>query len=176
MLELVDGSSLGLNGGFVTGMELGSNTVTAVSAQFKNTSLVFKKLNGTVLTGNDKLATDCKVELVKNGRVIDSATFVLYGDVNGDGKINGMDAFIIGMIADGSMATSDLSEAALKAADITHDGSVLEDDFGPVEDSGVKKDVTIIQSEAPAEINSLGMAEEYIAMVNAAAATISLAA
>ncbi len=152
-LSLIDGASLELNSGFVTNLDADA-IVSAARAQFSNTGLVFKDAGGTVLSETDPVRTGCTVSLLKNGNVIDSASFVLFGDLNGDGKINGMDAFLVSLLADGSTDPG-LSDAAEFAADVSHDGVINTDDFSAVKNGGAKKDTGINQSRVPVVINEM---------------------
>ncbi len=75
--------------------------------------------------------TQTIVNLKRNGYIIDSYTIVLFGDVNGDGSIDSIDA---GNIVDyeNYLVTWDIStdSANIKAADLNGDGSIDSMDAG----------------------------------------------
>lgn len=51
-------------------------------------------------------------------------TLVLFGDVDGDGKYDGFDAYLVSCLDCGALAPEDLSAASLAAADCNHDGAI----------------------------------------------------
>ncbi len=72
--------------------------------------------------GNDALVgSDCKVTVYKGDKEYVSYTAVVYGDINGDGKIASVDLFMGQRYI---LGTYSLTNARREAADINHDGNV----------------------------------------------------
>ena len=69
---------------------------------------------GTVATGN-------KLGVYVDGKLVESKDIVIYGDVNGDGKINVLDAIIINRY---TISLSNISGTYLVSADVNRDGKV----------------------------------------------------
>lgn len=79
--------------------------------------------------------TGTKVELIANatGEVIQTYTIVIFGDVNGDGAITGIDAGIIVNVENYMVSWDAITNAAMiKAGDVNGDGSVTGIDSGIV--------------------------------------------
>ena len=124
----------------LTGIKLGNNKVSTVMSKFVNSTTLIKVVNakGTPLRNTATVTTDCKVRLVNtSGTVIDEVGIVVYGDVNGDEKIDGQDAVLIRVIADGMLNLSNASAAELESADVNHDGTATVIDSEQVEACGV---------------------------------------
>lgn len=65
-------------------------------------------------------------------------TAVNFGDVNGDGLYNGMDAVILSCIAGGMLTEDDVGTAVYMAADCNQDGVVNDIDIAMTENAGIK--------------------------------------
>ena len=99
------------------------------SYQEINISAYFEAENGTLEFEKNKLGNDstgAKVTLKdKDNNIIKEYTVVIFGDVNGDGIIDGMDASCIYIhIHQGYV----LNKAEKKAADVNNDGFITDDD------------------------------------------------
>ncbi len=94
-------------------------------------------INGTLncTETENGLGTGAKIEVVNDeGDVVDSYTLVVFGDVNGDGLVDGQDSLLIWMI----IWTGEVDdEAIMLAADANKDGVVDETDAELVEQAGV---------------------------------------
>ncbi len=124
----------------LTGIKLGNNKVSTVMSKFVNSTTLIKVVNakGTPLRNTATVTTGCRVRLVNtSGTVIDEVGIVVYGDVNGDEKIDGQDAVLIRVIADGMLNPSNASAAELESADVNRDGTVAFIDSEQVEACGV---------------------------------------
>lgn len=62
--------------------------------------------------------------LDSSGAEVDSYTVVIAGDMNGDSRCNGMDAFVLRLLQSSMLTRADFSAAQLKAADKNGDGAV----------------------------------------------------
>ncbi|MBR5619537.1 MAG: hypothetical protein IKW76_07365 [Clostridia bacterium] len=119
---------VGYTDGFITGIDVEHRTVSEILAQFDNdaSSLSLRSRKGTALSDDDLICTGCVIVLQDGaGNTLDSKTFVVVGDVNGDGEINGVDAshvyyFLAGMLDKNSTANA----ADYRAADADNDGRV----------------------------------------------------
>lgn len=82
--------------------------------------------NGTTVTESTKIGTGMVIQLVSNGKVVDSLIIVVTGDTNGDGNIS-----ITDMIAVKAHILKKilLTGAAAKAADVNQDNGISITDF-----------------------------------------------
>lgn len=69
--------------------------------------------------------------------VTEEYTVILFGDVNGDGWYDGMDAVLTSCIASGTLTQNDLTPAQWKAADCNHDGEINQQDVEILEEAGI---------------------------------------
>jgi len=78
-----------------TGLDADNNSVGAIKAQLKNDSTQIIILrNGIELTDEELVGTNCVIRLVSKADpsiIYEEFTFILYGDVDGDGIINETD-------------------------------------------------------------------------------------
>ena len=89
--------------------------------------------------------TGTKLNLVYNDQVIDSYTFIIYGDTDGDTYIDATDSILL----QGYLSTSlqyELDEAALRACDVDGDGYYTKQDAELLRDIGMGLDYTINQN------------------------------
>ena len=103
-------------------------------------------INSYVNTVDDTMTVECDsallgtgsvVNIVKDDVIVDSYKIVLFGDVNGDGWYDGMDAVTVSCIANGMLTKDQIGEAAYMAADCNHDGVVDEFDVALLNQAGV---------------------------------------
>lgn len=112
---------------FLSGFTVGSdvaNLVAKVRALDSNIQVVIKKSNGTQITSGT-IATGMQMTITTGGSTV-SYTFVIKGDVNGDGKMSAIDYVMLRNYLDGK---SSLSGAYLKSADTKSDGKVSALDY-----------------------------------------------
>lgn len=112
---------------FLSGFTVGSdvaNLVAKVRALDSNIQVVIKKSNGTQITSGT-IATGMQMTITTGGSTV-SYTFVIKGDVNGDGKMSAIDYVMLRNYLDGK---SGLSGAYLKSADTKSDGKVSALDY-----------------------------------------------
>lgn len=87
-------------------------------------------------TQNGYLGTGTVANVVNGGEIIESYSILLYGDVNGDGWCDGMDAVLVSCIVNGMLSESDIGELAYRAADCNHDGVIDEADVDLLNQAG----------------------------------------
>ena len=122
-LDEVLSTSLSFKDGFVQGFETGTTIGDYFSGDFNIAVFDTKDNNVT----NKRLATGYVILLFdKEGSVLDSATVVIMGDVNGDGNITALDYINIRLSI---LGLSDLSSAQLKSADVNNDGNIKALDY-----------------------------------------------
>lgn len=91
--------------------------------------------SGYVVSYTGTIGTGTRVNLSLDGLVIESFKTIIFGDVNGDGNITGIDAGIVVNVENYMTAWDPVSDAAtIKAADVNGDGNVTGIDAGIVVD------------------------------------------
>lgn len=115
---------------FIIGLTAVSK-VSTVKTQILNSNIKFVDGLGQEMGENDIITTGCKVQMVENQTVVAEKTFVYFGDVNGDGSIDSIDAGIF-VDYENYLINWDLSDDAafLAAADLNGDGSIDSIDAG----------------------------------------------
>lgn len=96
-------------------------TVASLKQMFRGLEeLVFYGPSGSRLNVGG-IGTGCMIQLVNRGVVKDQLTFFLYGDLDGNGKINRSDTDLLTQVL---LRKSSLSSLQQKAADCNQDGQV----------------------------------------------------
>lgn len=124
------------NGGTITGITSFPVDVTTFAAKFTvgNGTVKFLNSKGGTLTGN--VATGSKVVLYdKNNTQKAIYTVVIYGDVNGDGKVNSRDLLAI---QKNNIRVAGLSGVYSTAADVNRDGKINSRDLLAVQKHNIK--------------------------------------
>ena len=94
--EPEQGNELVINGNEITGLDYKNNTVKAVKEQIETEhEIKILDQNGNELSEDKLVGTGCKIQLIQNNNVVQEYYFILYGDVNGDGKINSVDLLVL---------------------------------------------------------------------------------
>ena len=131
-------------------------------------------INSYVNTVDDTMTVECDsavlgtgsvVNIVKDDVIVDSYKIVLFGDVNGDGWYDGMDAVTVSCIANGLLTKDQIGDAAYMAADCNHDGVVDEFDVALLNQAGVllaNVDQTKTQEELAADSDYV----EYLNLID----------
>lgn len=114
--------------GYIRGLKAATNTVEEVKSHFTNYTLEFYNFEGKLLNDYEKVGTGTVVKLVEGENVVDEQTFIMTGDVTGDGWYDGQDATIVACIAAGMLTVNDVGEAAYIAADCNYDGVIEQKD------------------------------------------------
>ena len=113
-LVIKDGSTLSKDGTDLMGVALGKNAKDVIS-QFDNENLSIYDFEGNALESSATVGTGCIVKLTVNGKVVDSLTVIVKGDVTGEGTIDATDYL---RIKGEFIGTYKLEDAFAKAADV----------------------------------------------------------
>lgn len=122
-------SQLGVNNnsGYVNGLSVGTTVSTVVSKLSGAKSVSVVNANGNDISGNTRLGTGSVITVLDNDGVTKyKYTVVMYGDVNGDGKVTASDYV---NIKNYLLKKSNLNWAALKGADSNKNGTVTASDY-----------------------------------------------
>ena len=94
--EIEFDSSLTLNSLEISGIDYRKNTVSEIKKKIK-TDLEIEIVNNKneVLNDNQLVGTGTKIIVKENGKILREYKIILYGDVNGDGKINSVDLLVL---------------------------------------------------------------------------------
>ena len=140
-----------------------------ISAGLYNLDESIETIAGYTLSIQNKdksIGTGTEVTVNSNNTEVDCYTVVLFGDVNGDGLYNGMDAMIVKCIATGMLSTDDVSEAVYMAADCNHDGVINDSDVELLEQAGVLL-ASVDQSKSKEELLKTSSAyNEYLNLID----------
>ena len=94
--EIVFDESLKLNGNEITGLENSNNTVDKILNKIQtNYNIEIFNLSGTKIEGNSLIGTGATIKILDNVNPIIEYNVIMYGDVNGDGKINSVDLLVL---------------------------------------------------------------------------------
>ena len=94
--EIVFDESLKLNGNEITGLENSNNTVDKILNKIQtNYTIEIYNSSGTKIEGNSLVGTGATIKILDNVNPIIEYNVVMYGDVNGDGKINSVDLLVL---------------------------------------------------------------------------------
>lgn len=120
-LFLKDGSSLNYDGnGYLRRIPLGTS-VAKVKNEFINDSLEFYRVDGTKLSESDIVGTGTVIKLMDGASVADSASIIITGDIDGDGKCTLKDSTHIMQYL---LETEEFAPYQIGASDVNGDGFV----------------------------------------------------
>lgn len=108
------------NGSFINGYNIGTNASTIKSNVGVRANVTIKDINGNVKSDASPLATGDKIGISDSSGSAEY-TYVMYGDLNGDGEINSADLLKVRLHL---LGTSILSDAFLTSSELTGDGIV----------------------------------------------------
>ena len=81
---------------YITGIPNNNNTVSEIKKNIiTNLETEIVNSKNEVLSNEDKVGTNCKLQIKENENLLKSYEFILYGDVNGDGRINSVDLLVL---------------------------------------------------------------------------------
>ncbi len=94
--EIIFQEPLKLQGIYITGIPADNNTVAEIKKNIvTNLEIKIVNQNKNVLQDTNRIGTNTKLEVRENGNILKNYEFILYGDVNGDGKINSVDLLVL---------------------------------------------------------------------------------
>lgn len=89
-------SSLKLNSLEISGIDYKNNTVDDLKALITtNLDLEFVNYKNELLNGSDLLGTGSKIRVKEDNKILREYKIILYGDSNGDGKIDSIDLLVL---------------------------------------------------------------------------------
>ena len=81
---------------YITGIPNNNNTVSEIKKNIiTNLETEIVNSKNEALSNEDKVGTNCKLQIKENENLLKSYEFILYGDVNGDGRINSVDLLVL---------------------------------------------------------------------------------
>ena len=113
-------SSLRINSLEISGLDYTKNTVSDIK-NLITTDLEIEIRNNQdkVLTETELVGTGCKIIVKENGQILREYKIILYGDANGDGKINSVDLLVLQRHI---LEIDELEEIYRKATNINKNG------------------------------------------------------
>lgn len=115
--------SLKVDGDEISKLDVTKNTVSDIKALINtNLTMEFYNSKGELLNDTDKIGTDSKLVLKdSDGNEIYKYTFIIYGDVNGDGLIDSLDVLVLQRHI---LETKPLIGVFLKSGNISKNGEL----------------------------------------------------
>ena len=94
--EIIFQEPLKPQGIYITGIPNNNNTVSEIKKNIiTNLETEIVNSKNEALSNEDKVGTNCKLQIKENENLLKSYEFILYGDVNGDGRINSVDLLVL---------------------------------------------------------------------------------
>ena len=94
--EIVFDESLNVNVNEITGLENKNNTADKILNKIKtNYTVEIYNAAGDKITGTELVGTGSIIKILDNNNLIMEYNVIMYGDVNGDGKINSIDLLVL---------------------------------------------------------------------------------
>lgn len=113
-LSLKAGTSCKIESKLLVNVKPGTK-VSVLVKQFKDEGLEVRDKDGNVISGSTAVTTGCTVCMYKNGKVFDTLTVAVCGDVNGDGAVDTTDYMRVKAAFLGRL---NLTDAERRAADV----------------------------------------------------------
>lgn len=117
-------------GGVTTILDKGQKLAYGFSGQIRNTSSYYSYIGNVgggflrFIASSNGPGTGTIINLELDGEIVDSYTVVIFGDLDGNVKIDATDAFYVSLLSNGLVNQGDLSAAQEAAADTNGDGIV----------------------------------------------------
>lgn len=125
ILNYLKADDLRIDDLYLAGVRAGI-TVADLRKQIHSGDRIEVLKNGKALADTDYISTGLTVRLLYNGKVQDTATLIVAGDLTGDGSSTVVDFM---MLSDYLMGNGDLTEFAKQAGDLDGDGSITLADY-----------------------------------------------
>ena len=94
--EIIIDESLYVEGNEISGLENKNNTVDKILNKIKtNYSVEIYNSKGSKISGNELVGTGSVIKVLNNKDLVMEYNVIMYGDVNGDGKINSVDLLVL---------------------------------------------------------------------------------
>ena len=94
--EIVFDPNLKIEGNEISGLENKNNTVDSIKQKIKtNYTIEIYNSKGEKIEGNSLIGTASTIRILSGNDLIIEYKVILYGDVNGDGKINSIDLLVL---------------------------------------------------------------------------------
>ena len=94
--EILIDESLNVNGNEITGLENSNNTVDKILNKIQtNYAVEIYNYSGQKIEGNTLVGTGASIKIFDNDKLVIEYNVIMYGDVNGDGKINSVDLLVL---------------------------------------------------------------------------------
>ena len=151
-------------------------TITGIEANVSVDTFVGSMLNASgcdvvpVENSRATVGTGTKFNVVKwiDSSIADTYTAVLFGDVDGDGKYDGADAYKVNLMVNGHLTKEQVGNEIWAAADCNHDGVIDTSDVALLERAGLLL-TKIDQSKTPEELKSDEAYIEYESLIDQSA-------
>jgi len=94
--EIEFNNSLKIENLIISGLDYKNNSVAKIKQKIKtDLEVEFINYKGELLKDTDLIGTGSKIRFIEQGNVLQEYSFILYGDADGDGKINSIDLLVI---------------------------------------------------------------------------------
>ena len=94
--EIIFDESLKVNGNEITGLENSNNTVDKISNKIQtNYTIEIYDAKGNKIEKNELVGTGSVIKIIDNGQTIIEYNVIMYGDIDGNGKINSVDLLVL---------------------------------------------------------------------------------
>lgn len=117
---------------------------------------------------SEKTATGKEINIYDSETDYGTYTFVLFGDVNGDGVYDGTDSVIVNCLVNGLLSKEQVGEAVYTAADCNHDDVIDSADVAILEQAGLIL-ASVDQTKTEAELMTDSAFVEYLNLIDQSA-------
>ncbi len=94
--EIIFDESLKVNGNEITGLENSNNTVDKILNKIQtNYTIEIYDARGNKIEKNELVGTGSVIKIIDNGQTIIEYNVIMYGDIDGNGKINSVDLLVL---------------------------------------------------------------------------------
>ena len=94
--EIIIDESLNVSGSEITGLENSNNTADKILNKIQtNYKVEIYNASGQKIEGTSLVGTGSTIKILDNDKLVIQYNIIMYGDVNGDGKINSVDLLVL---------------------------------------------------------------------------------